>query len=118
MPLGYGGNKMNGGGAGGGGGMNGLADPHLKEGGDFYPVDLGGGNILALCPACFKAAAMSIMRDMEAAGVEGVNWNSVNWNSVNWNSVNWNSVNWNSVNWNSVNWNSTEWAGGYKTWGW
>lgn len=82
--------------------MNGIFDPRLQQGDNFFPVDLGNGLILALSATGFKAAAMSIMRDMEAAGVEGVNWNSVNWNSVNWNSVDWNSVNWNSVNWNSM----------------
>lgn len=112
MPNAYGGNTMAMGGGGGGSAtaqMNGLADPHLKDGGDFHPIDLGNGNILALCPACYKAAAMSIMNDLQQAGAGDVNWNSVNWNSVNWNSVNWNSVNWNSVNWNSVNWNSVNW---------
>jgi hypothetical protein len=93
------------------GSVNGLADPHLQAGGDFHIVDLGNGNIMALCPACYSAAKASILADAEGAmnGDGAVNWNSVNWNSVNWNSVNWNSVNWNSVNWNSVNWNSVNW---------
>lgn len=83
--------------------MVGFADPHLQQGGDFHPIDLGNGNILALCPACYAAAKASILADAQGAmgGDGAVNWNSVNWNSVNWNSVNWNSVNWNSVNWNS-----------------
>lgn len=90
-----------------GGAMNGLADPHLQPGQEFFAVNLGNGNLLALCPACYQAARESILADTQkAAGDGNVNWNSVNWNSVNWNSVNWNSVNWNSVNWNSVNWNS------------
>lgn len=85
------------------GAMNGMADPHLRPGQDFHIVNLGGGNVIALCPACYAAAKESILGDAQgAASGEGqVNWNSVNWNSVNWNSVNWNSVNWNSVNWNS-----------------
>jgi hypothetical protein len=88
---------------------SGWADPHLQPGQDFNAVDLGNGNIIALCPNCYASARASILADAEramAGGGDGVNWNSVNWNSVNWNSVNWNSVNWNSVNWNSVNWNS------------
>lgn len=85
---------------------SGWSDPHLQQGAEFYPVDLGNGNVIALCPACYAKAKASILAD---AGGGGVNWNSVNWNSVNWNSVNWNSVNWNSVNWNSVNWNSVNW---------
>lgn len=110
MPRAYGGDTMAMAG-GGGGQISGMADPHVQPGGDFYPVDLGNGNIIVLCPACYKAAVQSILADLQSAGGgEGgggaVNWNSVNWNSVNWNSVNWNSVNWNSVNWNSVNWNS------------
>lgn len=88
--------------AGTAGAMNGLADPHLQPGQDFNIIDLGNGNVLALCPACYDAARQSILAAAEGAmGGDGVNWNSVNWNSVNWNSVNWNSVNWNSVNWNS-----------------
>lgn len=77
---------------------NGFADPHLMPGQDFHPIDLGNGNVIALCPACYKAAVESILADLAGAlaSSEAVNWNSVNWNSVNWNSVNWNSVNWNS----------------------
>jgi hypothetical protein len=83
---------------------SGWADPHLEPGDDFMVVDLGNGNVLALCPACYAAARDSILADaQEAAAGEGegdVNWNKVNWNKVNWNKVNWNSVNWNKVNWN------------------
>lgn len=94
MPRGYGGKEM---GGGQGTPSAGWADPHLKPGQDFYPVSLGNGNVIALCPACYEAAKASILADAQGAmGGGAVNWNSVNWNSVNWNSVNWNSVNWNS----------------------
>lgn len=81
------------------------SDPHLEPGGEFFVVDLGSGNFVELCPACYQGAVNSIMADIQSA-MGGANTPRVNWNSVNWNSVNWNSVNWNSVNWNSVNWNS------------
>lgn len=92
--------------------VTGLRDPHIQPGQDFNAIDLGNGNVIALCPACFATAVESVLGQLSSAlasGEGGVNWNSVNWNSVNWNSVNWNSVNWNSVNWNSVNWNSVNW---------
>jgi hypothetical protein len=108
MPKAYGGKDLAASGAEDAPSINGLSDPHLQPGQEFHVVDLGAGNIIALCTACYQAARKSIFGDAERAltGEGGVNWNSVNWNSVNWNSVNWNSVNWNSVNWNSVNWNS------------
>lgn len=91
MPGGYGGKTMAAGTP-----SSGWSDPHLKPGQDFHPVDLGNGNMIALCPGCYAAAKASILADAQGALGVAVNWNSVNWNSVNWNSVNWNSVNWNS----------------------
>lgn len=76
--------------------MNGMADPHLQQGGDYHVIDLGNGNVLALCPDCYAAAQQSILGDMQSALGGGAGSRNVNWNSVNWNSVNWNSVNWNS----------------------
>lgn len=102
MPRGLGIKEMSAGGA--AAPTNGFADPHLKPGADFNVIDLGGGNVVALCPACFAAAVGSVLAQVGsvlAAGGEGGATNGVNWNSVNWNSVNWNSVDWQNVNWNS-----------------
>lgn len=67
-----------------GGGM--MVDPHLQDGADFHGVDLGNGNMLALCPDCYAAAKNSILADAQAAQAKPmqprVNWNSrVNWGS-------------------------------------
>lgn len=81
---------------------NGFADPHLKPGQDFNVIDLGGGNVIALCPACFKAAVASMLAQVgsvvagDGEGDDGYATNNVNWNSVAWQNVNWNSVDWNS----------------------
>lgn len=95
MPKGYGGKDM------AGAPTSGWSDPHLKPGQDFHPVNLGNGNVIALCPACYAAAKASVLADAQGAMGGAVNWNSVNWNSFDWRNVNWNSVHWNSVNWNS-----------------
>lgn len=47
-----------------------YSDPGITPGGDFYTVDLGNGEVIELCPACFDAAAKSILNDL-LAGLSG-----------------------------------------------
>lgn len=41
-----------------------YSDPQLKPGDTFYTIDLGNGEVIELCEACYAAAAQSILGDL------------------------------------------------------
>lgn len=56
---------------GSGGARVAYSDPKLKPGDDYHVVDLGNGEVMELCPACFQAAAQSILSQLLAAAGGG-----------------------------------------------
>lgn len=52
---------------GGGHGSTGaMTDPHLTPGADYHAIDLGNGEVLELCPDCYRAVAATVLADLQA----------------------------------------------------